>query len=147
MLQPAPTSKIDPALARGTLFEHHPETPTQQERVVLTFANTNYQIHLRPTDAITTEVGKRAIGTIHAKARRVDVVTTGGRYVEPVYGRPRRVQGTVLATDTAQNEILVHAGFPIHCALTAPNQKAEQFHEGDFVSFDVMDGATFTPAS
>lgn len=146
MLKPAPTSKIDPSLARGVLAEHHPETPTQAARVVLTFPNTNYRVHLLPTAAITTEVGKRAIGTIHAKARRADVVTTGGRFVEPVFGRPRRVQGTVLSRDTSKNVLLVHAGFPIHCALTAPNQKAADFADGDFVSFDVMDGATFTPA-
>lgn len=145
MLHPAPTSKIDPALARGVLFEHHPETPIQAERVVLTFPNTNYQVHLHPTAPVTTEIGKRIIGTIRAEARRVDVVTTGGRYVEPVYGRPRRVQGAIVGRDDARNTLIVHAGFPIHCALTAPNQKSADFPDGAFVSFDVNDGATFTP--
>ncbi|MEL7472718.1 MAG: hypothetical protein AAGK04_05310 [Planctomycetota bacterium] len=145
MLHPAPTTKIDPVLARGVLAEHHPETPNQQAKVVLTFPNTNYQIHLRPIDEITSAVGKRILGTIHAEARRVDVVTTGGRYTEPVFGRPRRVQGSVVGRDDAKNVLVVDAGFPIHCTLTAPNQNAADFEDGAFVSFDIKDGATLTP--
>lgn len=150
MLEPAPTTKIDPELARGTLEDVVDATATQPAYVVLSFANTSYRTHLLPAPASALEqlrerVGKRAIGTIRAEAKRVDVVRSGGRYVEPVYGRPRRVQGSVVAVHPETNSITVHAGMPIVCKLTAPGQKAANFEPGQFVSFDVLRGATFTP--
>ncbi len=146
MITPSPTSKIDPALARGTLAEIVAATATKPEFVKIAFPNTSYEMHLLPTGPISTPVGKRILGTIRAKARRVDTVETGGRYVEPVYGHPRRVQGTVIAADAASNSILVDASIPIHCTLTDARQKAADFQPGQFVSFDVLDGTTFTPS-
>lgn len=150
MIHPAPTSKIDPTLARGTLEEVVPATATRPAHVVLSFANTSYQTHLIPTveaGSLVDRVGKRAIGIIALKARRVDVVESGGKYLEPVYGRPRRVQGSVVSIDRAANSIVVDAAVPVHCALTDSRQNATDFAVGDFVSFDAMDGATFTPVT
>lgn len=147
MLHPAPTSRIDPTTARGELAESHPAAGANPAHVVLTFPNTNYRTHLLAAQPVTTPVGKRILGTIRVQARRVDTVHTGGRYVEPVYGRPRRVQGSVIAADTATRTIVIDAGFPIHCELTDARQRADDFQPGQFVSCDVLDGATFTPAS
>jgi hypothetical protein len=72
-------------------------------------------------------------------------VQSGGKYIEPVFGHPRRVQGSVVSTDSSSNSITVHAGVPIVCAITDSRQKASQFEPGQFVSFDVLDGATFAP--
>lgn len=115
------------------------------DRVVLALPGTDYRLHLAVYQRPGTSVGKRIIGTIHAKARRVDIVDSGGRYIEPVMGRPRRVQGEVTAVDTGNNTITVHAGAPIVCALTDHRQRAADFKPGDFVSFDVLPGASFTP--
>jgi hypothetical protein len=141
MIHPAPTTKIDPKLARGTFLGAVAATATKPAYVTLTFPNTRYEMHLLPESPVATEPGKRILGTIHAQARRIDRVDTGGRYVEPVFGRPRRVQGRVVAIEG--DEVVVHAGVPIHCRPTDSRQKAADFAEGDFVSFDVMDGATF----
>ena len=94
------------------------------------------------TDAMRERLGKRLICTIRAKARRIDVVQTGGRYVEPVYGRPRRVQGAVLAIDEGANTITIGAGVPIVVKPTDARQKAADFALGDFVTFGVLPGAT-----
>lgn len=145
MLHPAPTTPIAPTLARGTLAESHPATATRPAMVVIEFPNTNYELHLLPAAAITTQLGKRIVGEIHVAARRVDVVETGGKYVEPVIGRPRRVQGRVVAIDAATNTITVDAGMAVHLKLTDTRQQAEQFALGSLVSCDVLDGATFTP--
>ena len=145
MLHPAPTSKNDPAQARGTLAEQGPAPATTPAYAVITFDNTSYRTHLVPTDEITSPVGKRIIGTIQARARRVDLVSTGGRYVEPVFGRPRRIQGAVLAHFEDTNTILVYAGMPIHCELTDTRQRPADFPLGEIVSFDTMAGASFTP--
>ena len=144
MITPSPTSKIDPTLARGTLAEVVPATATKREFVKIAFPNTSYEMHLVPTAPVTAQVGKRILGTIRAKARRIDITDTGGRFLEPVYGRPRRVQGTVLAI--AGDAVVVDATVPVHCTPMDPRQKAADFQPGQFVGFDVMDGATFTQA-
>lgn|SRR5262245_48493921 len=143
MITPSPTSKIDPTLARGTLVDVVAPTATKSGFIKFAVPNTNYEIYLHPTDPITTPPGKRLVGVIRAQARRIDVVETGGRYVEPVYGRPRRVQGSVIRAENGA--VVVDAGVPIHCTATDTRQRAEDFQPGQIVSFDVLDGATFTP--
>jgi hypothetical protein len=147
MITPSPTTKIAPYLARGVLAANHAATATKPAFLILTVPDTSYQLHLLPATPITSPLGKRAVGIIRADARRVDLVKSGGRYVEPVAGRPRRVQGAVLTKDASANTITVAAGVPIVLRLTDPRQRADQFAEGDFVSCDVLDGATFTPQS
>jgi hypothetical protein len=141
MLTPAPTTVIDPTLARGVLEEFHDATATKPATIVISVPNTSYRTHLEPLGPITAAIGKRIVGTVRAEATRIDVVTTGGRYLEPVFGRPRRVQGTVVALH--QGAVVVNAGLPIHCTLTDRRQHAKDFQPGQFVSFDVLRGATF----
>lgn len=148
----ASSAAAAPALARAVLQEVVPTSATRPGYIVLAVPGSQYQLHLRPEGAITAEVGKRITGVITCQARRVDVAVTGGRFVEPVMGRPRRIQGTVLSVSGAGNTITLNAGggvvvdglpLPIVCALTDPRQKAEQFAPGQLVGFDVLDGATF----
>ena len=141
MISPAPTSKIDPKLARGVLVESNPSL------VKVSFPNTSYELHLVPKGAVSTPAGKRIVGVLSGEARRIDVVTTGGRYVEPVMGRPRRVQGTVIAVEPGQNVVVVDAGMPIHLTPTDPRQKAADFQPGQLVSLDVLEGVGFAPAA
>lgn len=143
MITPAPTTKIDSKLARGILAAITDATATRPASITLSVPNTSYEIHLVPTGPVRATVGKRIVGLIRADAKRVDTVKTGGRYIEPVYGRPRRVQGSVVAVDTAANAVIVDATVPIHCRLTDQRQKAADFEPGQFVSCDVMDGARF----
>ena len=143
MIYPAPTSKIEPTLARGELAENTPGPSGAASVLTLTFPNTNYRMQLLAAGPVNTPIGKRIMGYIRARARRVDVVQTGGRYVEPVYGRPRRVQGAVVAVNEGRRSIVVDAGMPIECELTDERQKAGDFQVGQFVSFDVLEGATF----
>lgn len=147
MITPAPTGAINPTHARGTLAEVIAATATKPAFIVLQIPNSSYQLHLAPAGPISTPVGKRIVGIIRAEARRVDVVDTGGRYVEPVFGRPRRVQGAVIATNPTNATITVDAGIPITLKLLAPNQQPADFNAGDLVSCDVMEGATFTPTT
>lgn len=146
MLHPAPTSKLPPTIARGTIKALHPATATKPPHLVLALHNSDYELHLLPIGPAPFQPGERAVGRIRADAKRVDVVNSGGRYVEPVIGRPRRVQGTIVATDPDSNSITVNAGVPITCRLCDPNQRAAQFQPGQFVSFDVLRGSTFEPA-
>lgn len=146
MIYPAPTTRIDPTLARGVLEQIVEPTATRAGYIVVSYPNTSYQLHLIPGAPVTAEIGKRIIGKVRAAARRIDVVTTGGRYVEPVYGRPRRIQGSVIAVDAPSNTVVVDASVPVHVTPTDPRQNAGDFAVGAFVSFDALDGATFTQA-
>jgi len=141
MLTPAPTTPIDPKLARGVYEGEIPATEMKPAMVNISVPNTSYQFHLVPKGSVRGETGKRIIGMIHATARRIDEVKTGGRYVEPVYGRPRRVQGRVVGV--SGEAVVIDAGVPIHCTPTDPRQKAGDFKAGQFVSCDVLEGATF----
>jgi hypothetical protein len=145
MIIPSPTSRIDPAVARGTRGPDRPATVGRPLLITLLVPNTSYELHLVPASPVTVDQGKRLLGTITASARRLDVVESGGRYIEPVMGRPRRVQGTVIAT--SPTHVVVDAAVPIHLALTDQRQSPSQFSPGQFVSCDVLDGATFTPTA
>lgn len=146
MLHPAPTDRIDPGLTRGTLEAVVDQTATKPAHIELGLYNSDYRLHLLPVGEITATVGKRILGVIKAEAKRVDVVRSGGKYVEPVIGRPRRVQGRVVETDNARNTITVDANAVIACRLTDHRQRASDFEPGQFVSFDVLNGATFEQA-
>lgn len=143
MITPSPTTKIDPTLARGTLAARIPASGTRPELVSLAFPNTSYEMHLRPLIAVEAQAGAKLIGTISVQARRIDVVQTGGKFVEPVAGRPRRVQGRVLGV--RGSAVVVDAGVPVHLIPTDPAQKADGFEAGTIVACDVLDGATFAP--
>ncbi len=131
-------------LARGVLGGMTQPSEGRPALVKLCLPNTNYELHLVPQGRVRAEEGKRLIGIVRAKARRIDNVQTGGRYVEPVYGRPRRVQGRVIAIK--DGAVVVDAGLPVHCTPTDPRQKPEGFEIGQIVSFDVLDGATIEQA-
>jgi len=145
MITPSPTTKIDPTLARATLAAHIPATGNRPQLLSLAFPNTSYEMHLRPLIAVEAAPGAKVIGTISVQARRIDVVQTGGKFVEPVQGRPRRVQGRVLGV--RGSAVVVDAGVPLHLIPTDPAQKADGFEAGSIVACDVLDGATFAPQS
>lgn len=150
------TAAANATHARGILEELVPATATRPAHMVLAIPGTSYRLHLRYAETPSTAVGKRIAGVIRCDARRVDRIESGGRFVEPVYGRPRRIAGTVLACDAASNCIVVDAGgastpgaemgLPIVCRLTDPRQKAADFAWPQMVVFDVCEGATFEQA-
>ncbi len=144
MITPHPTTKIDPAMARGVFVGTAKSKDGGPGHIVFGVPNTSYELHLMPQSDVGVQPGRRLIGTIRVRARRIDKTTTGGQFIEPVYGRPRRVQGTVVRV--LSDCIVVDAGVPLHLTPTDPRQKPGDFAEGDFVGCDVMDGATFTRA-
>lgn len=135
---------VDPVnIARGVLVDEH-------EGVIdLAIAGTDYRLELVVGSALNARandmLNRRIRGVIRAQARRIDVVVTGGRYVEPVYGRPRRIQGSIVALDPSADTVTVqaHDALPIVCK-TNGIQHATDFKIGQFVSFDVAPGATFS---
>jgi hypothetical protein len=111
------------------------------QSITLGIPGTDYRLSLAVKAKPDYAVGARVAGQIRATARRVDIIRSGGRYVEPVYGRPRRLQGRVTAVDAAHNTLTVYCGAPFTCSL-ALEQKATKFEVGQLVSFDVERGAS-----
>jgi hypothetical protein len=138
MNAPTPQTKPNPARARGVLLEKTPET------IVFNKPGTDYRLHLTTLSPINAEPGDRVVGTIRIKAaKRFDVVRTGGRYIEPLYGQPRHIQGDVVAIDASNNTITVNAVMPFVVTL-APTQQASDFEVGQFVGGNVRSDAAFS---
>ena len=126
-------------LARGVLVE------ASDGSIVLSLPGTEYQLHLVVDSPVQAQQNKPITGRIEARAKRVDIVHTGGRFIEPVYGRPRRIQGRVIATDPTANTITVHCATPFVCYLTA-QQNPGDFPVGSLVSFDIEKEARLEPS-
>jgi len=123
----------------GILREKH------EDRVVLEIPGTNYLLHLNTYKPIETPLGKKITGTVRAQATRIDVSRTGGRYIEPVFGRPRRIQAVIRAIDPADRTVTINATIPIVCK-TDVRQNPSLFSVGDFVTCGIHAGASFTAA-
>lgn len=146
MLHPAPTTKIDPTLARGTVLDVHDGDETTPARVVMGFPNTDYQIDLiikGDVEPVRALRGEMVLARIFAEARRVDTPNAGGRRFEPCIGRPTRVMGTVVGADPVSNVLVINAGQPIALRVTAPGQQAQDLAKADFIVCDVKPGAWF----
>jgi hypothetical protein len=129
------------ALARGVL-----ESLNDRERV-LAVHHTEYKLHLTPAvpaGEITAAIGSPIKGTIHAKALRMHAARGGGRFIEPVWGAPRIVAGTVRAVDEQQRRLLVDTGVPMW--VEAPHgQDLGAIHQGELLNFYVESCTRFRP--
>ena len=114
--------------------------------LVLRLPGTNYRPHLVASAALPVNTGSKVVGIVRCQARRIDVVAAGGRFVEPCFGRPRRIQGRVIGVSASANEVHVRAGFAVVATPMAP-QKASDFEIGQMVSFDAEPGASFAPSA
>jgi hypothetical protein len=109
--------------------------------ITLNAPGTNYRNSFK-FDGLTPPIGKKIYGTIYAQGRKIEEVSDGGNYVEPLFGRPRRMQGLVLAQDTAKNELLVQAGYEVVVKLP-DTQKAADFAVGSRVGWDNGEAPVF----
>ncbi len=147
MIHPAPTTKIDPTLARGTLLEVNDATATKPASVMIEFPNNSYQSVFETNDdleSLRPMIGEMVMGRISVQAKRVDRPQAGGRRLDPCYGTLRRVMGTVVGFDPNANVLAVDAGAVVLLTLTAPGQNAKDFADAEFVACDVLPGALFT---
>lgn len=118
------------------------------DSLVLTIPGTEYRLGLTTRGQVGgawLTAGKKARGVIRVNARRIDVVTTGGRYIEPVYGAPRRFQGTIIAIDVEANTVAIRAADSVVFVCTpSGGKRATDFSEGALVATDILPpGAEF----
>lgn len=113
--------------------------------LVLKVPGTNYKLQLKAAgsaSSITAKPGKRIKGIIHAKAMRMHNVKAGGKFIEPVWGEPRIVNGVVLAIDESKNRLLVDVSLPMWVEVYE-GQQAQQFAVGQMVNFYVQSAMEF----
>jgi hypothetical protein len=117
------------------------------EQVSLAIPGTKYELHLNPTGPVTPSPQGRVRGVVRCPVWKVDFVSAGGAYVEPLMGRPRRVQGVVVGRIETSNSVIVEVmGQPIVGDLPQ-RWNAADIAIGTRVGLDVHEGSTFEPAS
>jgi hypothetical protein len=118
----------------------------EKGHAVLNIPGTAYELHLVADEPLTPTPQGRVRGVVRLPVWKADVVTAGGAFIEPVFGRPRRVQGTVVQVLPASNSVVVDVcGQPIVGDLPA-RWDAAQFVIGTRVGLDLPKGGTFEPA-
>ena len=146
MLHPAPTTKLDPTLALGTILEVRDADDRTPARVMMGFPNSDYRIEFvikGEVEPVKALVGEMVLARLFAEARRIDTPHAGGRRFEPCIGRPTRILGTVVGVDPVSNVLVVNANQPIALYVTAPGQRAQDLVNADFIVCDVKPGAWF----
>jgi len=132
-------SQSDVAIARVRVLE------TGAERFVAGVPGSSYELHLVPTAPVRISVGRRTKGMIRLSVWKVDFVSAGGEYIEPIIGRPRRVQGKALGVGPGDNSIIIEVlGTPFVAELPERWQAAE-ITPGTRIGVEVYPGATFDP--
>jgi hypothetical protein len=107
--------------------------------ITLKTPHTNYETTLRLASTSTPPtVGQIVRGNVHAPAWKIDVVSDGGNYIEPLLGRPRRMQGEIRAVLAASNSLTVHVGFDVTVQLPE-RYNAATFAVGSRVGWDNID--------
>lgn len=111
-----------------------------------TFAvpGTDYRIALLVPEDFAAPTGRRIRGRVRGRALRMHRTSAGGNFIEPLEGRPRIVQGTVLAIDPAADEVILDLVVPFRISM-AEGQTAAEFATGEMVNFYMHPGASFTP--
>lgn len=115
----------------------------ENDLVTLKTPNANYRNTFKCSSAADLIVGKRVAGSVHAPARKIEAVSQGGNYVEPLFGRPRRMQGLVLRQNAMDNSLIVRTAYETTVRLP-PQQQASDYPMGSRVGWDNADWPEFT---
>ena len=99
---------------------------TEGDCLVFQPGNTNYELHLKAGN-YTGPIGTPVLCTIRVTARKVYSVSTGGNFIQPIFGTPKIIQGRVLSIEGQQ--LVMHAAAII--VVTLP---------GDETSIDLNSG-------
>jgi len=129
-------TSTDTTVTRGLLLEHSPG------RAVIALPGSDYQLHLLIPHPVEPGPHGEVSGRIAARALKVDRVGTGGLFIEPLYGRPRRVQGRVVSRDAAANTLTVAAPCVVVAQLDV-TQRATDFPLGDLVACNIQNGSSW----
>ena len=115
------------------------------ESAVLAIPGTDYRIELATDGLDESDVGTRVRGRVRGQALRMHRTPAGGNFIEPLAGRPRIVQGTIMAVDPERNEVLIDLVVPVRVAMFE-GEHATSLATGEMVNFYMEPGTRFEPA-
>ncbi len=82
---------------------------------------------------------------ITVQARKLWTVPSGGNFIEPIFGKPRTIQGRVKAIEG--QTLVVQAGIPLHVQLPASDSAVDlnsgAVTVGHLVNVMIMPGASY----
>ncbi len=130
-----------PAVARVYL-DH-----VDEAKVVVNLPKTNYRLHLHPVAPVRATPGQRIKGVIRLHAWKVDFLSAGGSYIEPVVGRPRRVHGRVLGPGGEGNAVILEVAETPVLADLPERWPADTVPAGSRVWVEAYRDATFEAVS
>ena len=141
---PAPINNPDAVPVRPTPTQGRVES-VDGDTLVLRLPGTDYRIHLKRPAGAVPAVGSKLTGWVEVDALHVHAIPAGGTFIEPVFGRPRKLQGRVLGHEGSR--LLVRAGpAAFTCRLTDVRQQASDFPAGSLVNFHAGPGARLVGA-
>jgi len=129
------------------------EEPPTEDSVTLGVHGTDYLVMLTPSVAPAdfpepaSRRNRRIRGTVEGKALKMHRADAGGRFIEPVHGQPRIVQGTVSRVDAANDRLLMDIVVPMWITVetAVTGQRASDFQSGDLLNFYLESGTRFVP--
>ena len=113
----------------------------QDGLITLKTPNANYRNTFKFVGT-APQIGTRIVGEVYADARKAESVSLGGNYVEPLFGRPRHMQGMVLNHQPSNNALRVLVGYEVTVKLP-DDQSPAQFPIGSHVGWDNADWPEF----
>ena len=111
---PIRTPSVTPSM---TAFPARGKIIAMQDRaVVFAPAGKNYELRLDSKESLEgVRIGVMIEGLIRVSARQVWTVMSGGNFIEPIFGPPRKIQGRIRYLD--EEQMVLHCGVPILVAL------------------------------
>jgi hypothetical protein len=114
--------------------------------IVFAPENTNYELRLEAAGPLDgAQVGVLTTAVIRISARKLWTVPSGGNFIEPIFGPPRKVQGRIRYLD--DDQMVVHAGTTFLIAMPADPSAYDlvrgPLSVGSLVNVSVLPGATF----
>ena len=108
-------------------------------------ANFNYKLRLEAEGSFDgAPIGVTIPCLIRIQARKLWSVPSGGNFIDPIYGPPRRVQGRIKYLD--EQKMVVHAGAPILVTLPTSGEGFDlpegPLTVGKLVNVSALPGAT-----
>ena len=135
------TSALDPQTASSVYLVDQDE-----HKAVLALPATEYQLHLTIESPLKPTPQRRVKGVIRCPVWKVDTVSAGGAYIEPVLGRPRRIQGRVVGSIDQSNTVILEVRSTLILGDLPDRWTASELPVGSPLAIDVRDGSSFRPA-
>lgn len=118
------------------------------DQVTVTLGGTNYALSLKACGTVRPTPQGRLSGVIRLPVWKVDEVSAGGgAYIEPIYGKPRRVQGRIASVDESDNSVTLQVGACPVVAMIPARWPVGGMKIGTVIAVDILEGAAFEPSA